>query len=154
MKKFISILLVALMAMGAEAQVTGNVRLGGGTIGSVDGRFGIAALALEANISFGANRRGVFSPSLLLGSQFKTKDSESNAFVIPLHLGYKFVIGDGAMFIPKIGPAAGICCDNFVLGPSVELAFEVKHFVIAGNGFYGFGDERGNGFLLTLGYKF
>ena len=153
MKKFISILLVALMAIGAEAQVTGNVRLGGGTIGSFfDGRFGIAALALEANIPFGANRRGVFSPSLLLGSQFK--DSESNTFVVPLHLGYKFVIGEGAMFIPKIGPAAGFCYETFVLGPSVELAFEIKHFVIAGNGFYGLGGENGNGFLLTLGYKF
>ena len=58
------------------------------------------------------------------------------------------------MFIPKIGPAAGFCYETFVLGPSVELAFEIKHFVIAGNGFYGLGGENGNGFLLTLGYKF
>lgn len=88
-------------------------------------------------------------------------------------------IGDKLLFFPKIGPAVGYDTFSdfsaFNSGPSVELAFEYKHFVVAVNGYYsikGVGryedsdyndgsytsraSDRPNIYSasLTLGYKF
>lgn len=76
-------------------------------------------------------------------------------------------LGNG-LFFPKIGPAVGydIYSDDrpFNFGPSVELAFEYKHFVAAINAYCAVNEvERYDYYYagtnittasLTLGYKF
>lgn len=165
MKKLFITIIVAFMAMVGYAQTTFNVRIGGGFFQSCYEDYyddyiesnGGAALAFEANIPLGARiNRFVFSPSLFVVSYLE----DGVNFDIPLHFGYKVSLGNGSLFIPKIGPMVGYHTydengfgDGFAFGPSAELAFEIKHFVIAANGYYDINHECVGAFC-TVGYKF
>lgn len=169
MKNLLVTIVAAFMAVVGYAQTTFNVRAGAGFFGASycdyddwyysEFKAG-AALAFEANIPLGARtNRLVFSPSLLIVSDF----GEHTNFNMPLHFGYKVPLGHGSFFIPKIGPMIGnhaiydeydeIMDTEFAFGPSTEFSFEIKHFVVAANGYYDVINSRG-GVFCTVGYKF
>lgn len=162
-KKFFICLVLAVMAIGANAQTTWNVRVGAGTFGIIkdnfDGvsqRFG-PALTAECNIPFKLGGSYTFSPSILAALSSGSSDAYTE-IVSCLHLGYKTVLSNNVLFFPKIGPMLGYC-DNVwdstcLLGPSAELAFEMKHFVVALNAYIGLIDETQPGGFLSFGYKF
>lgn len=88
------------------------------------------------------------------------------------NMGYRKRIGNNCLFVPKVGVAGGYFSlsdydDAFLVGPSIDLAFELKHFVIGLTGFYSIntttdtysghgGDDDCNIPMvsLTLGYTF
>ena len=169
MKKVLLALVMAVSVISAKAQITMNVRAGGGYNTDYDGVTGI----FQVNMPFETGGRWTFSPSLQLDMAIGPYENEgSQNILVPLLFGYKTPIGDKLLFFPKIGPAVGydIFSDfsAFNYGPSVELAFEYKHFVVAANGYY---SVKGVGRFdesvkycsmypniysasLTLGYKF
>lgn len=160
MKKLFITIVMVFMTMVGYAQTTFNVRIGGGFFQKVYDDYsksyaesnGDAALALEANLPLGARtNRFVFSPSL-----FVVYDLEDQVNInIPLHFGYKVLLGNGALFVPKIGPIVGYNAydEDFAYGPSTELSFEIKRFVVAANGYYDINSEC-LGAFCTIGYKF
>lgn len=178
MKKVLLALVMAVSVISAKAQITMNVRAGGGYNTDYDGVTGI----FQVNMPFETGGRWTFSPSLQLDMAIGPYENEgSQNILVPLLFGYKTPIGDKLLFFPKIGPAVGydIFSDfsAFNYGPSVELAFEYKHFVVAANGYFsikevGRHEESGNYYdgyyhtswdskfpniysaSLTLGYKF
>ena len=158
MKKFFLSLLVALMAVSAEAQVTWNVRAGGGISSLFYDDNGITAgvrFVVQSNIPFTKDGRWMFSPtfsfSIGIGG---TREKRSNDFIFPLYIGYKAPIGHNVIFSPKLGPVFGFrpgkkdtedmefVKTGFIAGPSVELSFEIKHFVVALNGYYSFVKQK------------
>lgn len=154
MKKLFLSLLVALMAVSAQAQVTWNVRAGGGFTSEYnhDGDvIGCVRFIVQSNIPFTEDGRWVFSPTFscafgLGGSNAK----KSNDFIFPLYVGYRVPVGRYVIFAPKLGPVFGFrpgkkdvkkidfMKTGFIAGPSVELSFEIKHFVVALNGYCSF----------------
>lgn len=112
MKKLFITIVMVFMAMVGYAQTTFNVRIGGGFFQTVDDHYsnsyvesnGGAALVLEANLPLGAKtNRFVFSPSLFFLYDLHDKININ----IPLHFGYKVSLGNGSLFVPKIGPMVG-----------------------------------------------
>lgn len=168
MKKYFICLMLAVMAMGVKAQTTWNVRAGAGTFGvCVSESHGSGyeyiynyisqeigpALAVECNIPLKKAGRYIFSPSICAAVIPDNSDVE----VMSLwHFGYK-VLGDGFLFVPKLGSIMGYCfgdSETVLLGPSTEMAFEIKHFVIALNAYVDLVNDRQFGAFLTFGYKF
>lgn len=160
MKKLFITIVMVFMTMVGYAQTTFNVRIGGGFFQTVYDDYsksyaesnGGAALVLEANLPLGAKtNRFVFSPSLFFLYDLHDKININ----IPLHFGYKVSLGNGSLFVPKIGPMVGysIYDEEVVYGPSTELSFELKRFVIAANGYYDINNECVGAFC-TIGYKF
>ena len=160
---------MALMmaALGAKAQVTTNVRVGCGVITDNIGMTGL----FQVNFPFLTGGAFTFSPSLEMDWAFGPSDWDeditSRNLSLPLQLGYKVPIRGNLMFFPKVGPAVGYefgddVKDNFNIGPSVELAFENKHFVGAIRGYYSvkgvkdyFGDDYAPySVTLNVGCKF
>lgn len=156
------------MAVVGYAQTTFNVRIGGGAFGASysydyfkdSELYGGAAFTFEANIPLGARiNKFVFSPSLFIVSDF----GEYTNLNIPLHFGCKVPLGHGSLFIPKIGPMIGTHTVSdeyyeetdieFAFGPSAEFSFEIKHFVVAANGYYDVANSC-VGVFCTVGYKF
>ena len=164
MKKLFICMVLAMMAIGIDAQTTWNVRVGGGYMETSfetwnggdycsDGVFG-ALLAVEANIPFKkiANR-WTFSPSLLLSSDL----GEIFEIVAPLQIGHKVAMTRGSLFFPKFGVAVGAeigGAETLIVGPSAELAFEIKHFVFAINSYYGLNEPSRISAFASVGYKF
>ncbi len=149
--------MVALMAIGAEAQVTWNVRAGGGVIEDYYGDPMVSArIFVQSNIPISGDKRWVFSPTFGFASEF----SGSYHIDLPLYMGYKIPIGERTFFVPKIGPVLGIEANSgtFIAGPSVEFSFEIDHFVIAASGYCSlvksYYYNTVYDFSLTLGYKF
>ena len=159
---------MAVSVISAKAQTTMNVRAGYGYNTDVDGVTGI----FQVNMPFKTGSRWTFSPSLQLDMAHNPWDDHgSQNILLPLYLGHKMKLGNG-LFFPKIGPAVGydIYSDDrpFNFGPSVEFAFEYKHFVAAINAYSSvievardyysgtFETAETNIFTasLTLGYKF
>lgn len=140
MKKLVLSFLLCIMAIGANAQVTMNVRAGGGINTSNLGLTGL----FQVNIPFKKASPFTFSPTIQYNTDFDTGNgSGSQNLLLPLNIGYKKMIGDNCIFFPKIGPAVGLDLysdDGFNAGPAVELAFEIKHFVVALNGYYAIED--------------
>lgn len=137
MKKVLLALVMAVSVISAKAQTTMNVRVGGGINTDADGFTGI----FQVNMPFKMGSKWTFSPSLQLDMAIDPYDNKgSQNILIPLLFGYKTPIGDKLLFFPKIGPAVGYDTFSdfsaFNSGPSVELAFEYKHFVVAVNGYY------------------
>lgn len=166
MKKILVTVVAAFMAVVGYAQTTFNVRIGGGAFGASyydyyyeDSELnGGAAFTFEANIPLGAKtNRLVFSPSLFVVSDF----GDYTNLNIPLHFGYKVPLGHGSLFIPKMGPMIGThTCEEhdgtyteLAFGPSTEFAFEIKHFIVAANGYYDVVNSCA-GVFCTVGYKF
>ena len=168
MKKFFLSLLIALMAVSAEAQVTWNVRAGVGGMedDNVDGSIA-PRLSVQSNIPFGSNSRWVFSPAV--GGSVAVNNGGFHVD-FPLLFGYKATLGRrNALFIPKLGPVLGYSTNgngSAIVGPSVEFAFEIGHFVAAVSGYYslvkGKNEWRYNytdefevfNIFLSFGYKF
>ena len=178
MKKIFFCLVMALMAVCAQAQVTWNVRAGvGGQEGLVyetGGHLGYhfhagATLTVESNIPFRKGSSFTYSPSLSVFSQVT-----DNRFriMLPLHVGYKMYLSDKLMFCPKLGLTLAYDINyansgyggyhssdyyennKFKIGPSIELPFEYKHFIVALQVQTLFAGRMQTGGSLTFGYKF
>lgn len=135
---------MAFSAMAGHAQVTFNIRAGGGGFQVVDDYgyssegvhnlfksfYPCGAIILESNISK-QDKKFTFSPSILVASDF----FEALLVEVPLHVGYKVPMGIRSLFIPKVGPMLGYDSYSgaFMCGLSSEFAFEIKHFILAIN---------------------
>ena len=164
MKKFFIITVLAIASFSSSnAQVTWNIRVGGGLIESfgycdyyrgdyVGGNEGAFVLALESNIPFKRGKAFCFSPSVI-----GAIGGESQEFIFPLLVGYKLKLSQNSLLIPKVGLSVGgfIYGDPLgVVGPSVALSFEHKHFIMGFNGCFNVIEDVGSSYLFTLGYKF
>lgn len=158
MKKFLLSLAMAITAIGASAQNTYNVRAGGAVLSDAAAFTTIA----QANISLKNVSLWTFSPAV----QFAT-DVDGIAAMLHANMGYRTRIGNNCLFVPKVGVAGGYFWhdsynETFLVGPSIDLALELKHFVIGLTGFYSINQTWGeyNGdcniplVSLTLGYTF
>lgn len=154
MKKIILSLVMAITAIGASAQNTYNVRVGGGFTNYYDDVYGNFNVMGQANFSLKDNIHWVFSPAL----QVATFD-ENISYITFINMGYRTIIGNGCLFVPKVGLAGGVYCDHwsneFLAGPSIDLALELKHFAIGLTGFYSLTYENNLSMVsLNLGYTF
>lgn len=170
MKKFFIITVLAIASFSSSnAQVTWNIRVGGGLIESfgdwddhywgdyywgdyVGGNEGAFVLALESNIPFKRGKAFCFSPSVI-----GAIGGESQEFIFPLLVGYKLKLSQNSLLIPKVGLSVGgfIYGETYgVVGPSVALSFERKHFIMGFNGCFNVVEDVGSSYLFTLGYKF
>lgn len=153
MKKIILSLAMAMTAIGVNAQNTYNVRAGGAAL------YGDAAFTTmaQANISLNDYGSWTFSPAVQIAT-----DGDDTAAMLHINMGYRTRIGNNCLFAPKVGVAGGSLGDSsegeFLLGPSIDLALELKHFVIGFTGFHSI-TQSYEGYhspllSLTLGYTF
>lgn len=159
MKKFLLSLAMAMTAIGASAQNTYNVRAGGAVLSDA----AAFTTMTQANISLKNVSLWTFSPAVQLAT-----DGDDTAAMLHANMGYRTRIGNNCLFVPKVGVAGGYFWhdsynETFLVGPSIDLALELKHFVIGLTGFYSinkametFYDETDNIPMvsLTLGYTF
>ncbi len=136
--KRIKLLFLAIIASFASlnAQTTFNVRGGFSTI-TADyhgDMYAGANIGFQANIPINRNERWVVSPTLIAASEFADTFQGS----LSIFIGHKIRIANNALFIPKIGPMVGFEANDsrFMAGPSIDLAFEIKHFIVSLNGYY------------------
>lgn len=155
---------MAVMVVSAKGQVTWNLRLGAGAFSfcsEIDysdyyedhyyEMSGGAAIVGQVNIPFSRISTFTFSPSFVLGI------GGAGHIAFPIHVGKKVMFGDRKVFFPKIGLVGGYDfweCGEGIFGPSVELAFELKHFVMAFNYYVGLLYGANHGAFATFGYKF
>ena len=138
MKKIFMTMLLAIMATTINAQVTMNVRVGGG-FGTYypkdyggwheyDYNCGFVTMAFQANIPFSKGSSYTLSPSLfLIGAP--DRFSGTRGFLVPLQVGKKIPIATNTLFFPKLGATLGSQNNGFRIGPSLALAIETGHFV-------------------------
>lgn len=162
MKRILLALVMAVMTVGVNAQITWNVRAGAGESCDSEGFSCFTpCLSLQTNIPLSAASKFAVSPTLTVA----TPDMDVVNIILPVYFGYKTILANQTLFVPKIGPCVGYLTDNgsFVAGPAAELAVEIKHFVIGVNGYYSLTsttDDGDNyefnhyGAFFTLGYKF
>jgi|GEM_PF-809700 hypothetical protein len=182
MRKFFFLLFAfCTISVSARTSAYYNVRAGveyAPTISHGEADFGFAFM-FQPNICFGNQKQFTFSPTL----QYDVTVGEevSHRIHVPLLLGYRVRMGERSFFVPKIGPTLGYSTttDNgdsdgissALIGPYVDLCFELHRFVLGLGGYYSFisGDAYKNGpygrylyhsghnaYALTLsfGYKF
>lgn len=174
MKKIIFSIFLAIMSIGAEAQATWNIRLGAGSSTTSWCPGGSFTIVGQSNIPFKRGGKWTFSPSLNYTFGFAGFEV-GQQLTAPLELGRKVLTGRRNIFYPKFGFVGGVYFDEDnclpILGPSLSLDTEVKHFVF-GVGMHYSGIPRSdyyreyNGFeydyerfdvfsfQLTFGYKF
>lgn len=159
MKKFLLSLAMAITAIGANAQNTYNVRAGVAYLNE----YAAFTTMAQANISLKNVSLWTFSPAV----QFAT-DGDCKTAMSHFNMGYRIRIGDNCLFVPKMGIAVGYFSqegyhDTYQVGPSIDLALELKRFVIGLTGFYSINkvqedDEKEFHNIpmlsLTLGYTF
>lgn len=161
MKKILLSLAMAMTAIGASAQNTYNVRVGG----TIMDEYTTLTTMAQANISLKNVSLWTFSPAV----QFAT-DGDGITAMLHANMGYRKRIGNNCLFVPKLGVAGGYFSlagynEAFLVGPSIDLALELKHVVIGVTGFYSinktvdiesyYDDEYNIPMLsLTLGYTF
>lgn len=161
MKKFLLSLAMAITAIGASAQNTYNVRAGGAVLNE----YAAFTTMTQANISLKNVGLWVFSPAVQLATE-----GDNTAAMLHANMGYLKRIGNNCLFVPKLGVAGGYFSlagynEAFLVGPSIDLALELKHVVIGVTGFYSinktvyiesyYDDEYNIPMLsLTLGYTF
>lgn len=158
MKKFLLSLAMAMTAIGANAQNTYNVRAGGAVLSDA----AVFTTMAQENISLNNYGSWTFSPAVQLAT-----DGDDIAAMLHANMGYRTRIGNNCLFAPKVGVAGGYFSlsdyyDDFLVGPSIDLALEFKHFVIGLTGFYSINQTLGEGngdcniplVSLTLGYTF
>lgn len=130
MKKFLLSLAMAMTAIGASAQNTFNVRAGGAVLSDAAAFTTMA----QANISLNNYGSWTFSPAVQLAT-----DGDDIAAMLHANMGYRTRIGNNCLFAPKVGVAGGSIGNKndgvFIIGPSIDLALELKHFVIGLTGF-------------------
>lgn len=160
MKRVFILMVFTIMAIGASAQVTYNIRAGIGgmnthtedEIGWYHGyhemTFSYGVMA-QANIPFYKHGKFSFSPTVLLDL------SDYIELYVPLFLGYKISIGHKKLFFPKIGPSL-VYTENHgaICGITTDLAFEFNHLVIGVFGCATVEHDEGHCILATIGYKF
>lgn len=171
MKKIFVTMLLAFMATTINAQVTMNVRVGGGVLNFEDGDDegkGIAgAFAFQTNIPFTKGSSYTISPSFWL---LMTDDTSNLGILFPLQVGKKVRLSNRTLFFPKVGATLGYQDEAFNVGPSLALAIETGHFVVSldaytslikrnldvyyNNNYYYNEDYSPSAASLTLGYKF
>lgn len=172
MKKFLLMVLFIACCMSVNAQVTYNIRVGGGIMGTyeknkwyhydegdTDTGFGFNA-QVQCNIPFQRGSQWTFSPSVTLGVQLD--DDHALQLYAPLQVGYKVPMGNSSIFFPKFGAALGyeIETESAIVGPTVSLDFEIKHFVVGLNAFYSIKGHNHYfsypmyGAYINFGYKF
>ena len=116
----------------------------------------------QENISLNNYGSWTFSPAVQLAT-----DGDDTAAMLHANMGYRTRIGNNCLFAPKVGVAGGYFSlydydEAFLVGPSIDLALELKHFVIGLTGFYSINQTLGEGngdcniplVSLTLGYTF
>lgn len=161
MKKFLLSLAMAITAIGASAQNTFNVRAGGAVLSDA----AVFTTMAQENISLNNYGSWTFSPAVQLAT-----DGDETAAMLHANMGYRTRIGNNCLFAPKVGVAGGYFSlagynEAFLIGPSIDLALELKHFVIGLTGFYSinkamepydsYEDECNIPMVsLTLGYTF
>ena len=159
MKKFLLSLAMAITAIGANAQNTYNVRAGVAYLNE----YAAFTTMAQANISLKNVSLWTYSPAV----QFAT-DGDCKTAMSHFNMGYRIRIGDNCLFVPKMGIAVGYFSEEgynqaSLVGPSIDLAFELKRFVIGLTGFYSINQAEEyyeNEFYnipmlsLTLGYTF
>lgn len=162
MKKFLLSLAMAITAIGASAQNTFNVRAGGAVLSYA----AVFTTMAQENISLNNYGSWTFSPAVQLAI-----DGDNTAAMLHANMGYRTRIGNNCLFAPKLGVAGGYFSlagynEAFLVGPSIDLALELKHVVIGVTGFYSinktfdieayYDDEYNNipMLSLTLGYTF
>lgn len=161
MKKFLLSLAMAMTAIGASAQNTYNVRAGGAVLNE----YAAFTIMAQANISLNNYGTWTFSPAVQLAT-----DGDDTAAMLHANMGSRTRIGNNCLFVPKVGVAGGYFSlydydETFLVGPSIDLALELKHFVIGLTGFYSinkamelydyYEDECNIPMVsLTLGYTF
>lgn len=158
MKKFLLSLAMAITAIGASAQNTYNVRAGGAVLNE----YAAFTIMAQANISLNNYGTWTFSPAVQLATNV-----DDTAAMLHANMGYRTRIGNNCLFAPKVGVAGGYFSlydydEAFLVGPSIDLALELKHFVIGLTGFYSINQTLGEGngdcniplVSLTLGYTF
>lgn len=161
MKKFLLSLAMAITAIGASAQNTYNVRAGGAVLNE----YAAFTIMAQANISLNNYGTWTFSPAVQLATNV-----DETAAMLHANMGYRTRIGNNCLFAPKVGVAGGYFSlydydEAFLVGPSIDLALELKHFVIGLTGFYSinkamelydyYEDECNIPMVsLTLGYTF
>jgi len=161
MKKLLICMVMATMAVCANAQITWNVRAGAGIQQAPDSDYDYEtetefspSLIIETNIPFAKSSSFTFSPAV---SAAYNLDDDITASAL-LHFGYKIPIAQNTLFCPKIGPMLGFQSTegDFLFGPSIELPFEINRIVIAANANVSLADpdETFFGAYLTVGYKF
>ena len=160
MKKYIVSIIMAVMVVSAKGQVTWNLRLGAGAFSycyeehydyTYTEMSGGAAIVGQVNIPFSRTSTFTFSPSFVLGI------GGASHIAFPIHVGKKVIFGDRKVFFPKIGFVGGYDFYEYgegIVGPSIELAFELKHFVMAFNYYVGLVYPANHGVFATFGYKF
>lgn len=161
MKKIIFAVFLAFMTVGANAQVTYNVRVGAGLGTNAFGDYKKKSVAqIQSNIPFSIASQFVFSPSVKL----EEDEAEFLSLYAPITLGYKLPMGGRNIFIPRVGVAVGCELDqgNMIIGPTVGFDFEISHFVVGVNGYYSLVEAEGEcdedfnhcSINFTVGYKF
>ncbi len=161
MKKFLLSLAMAMTAIGASAQNTYNVRAGGAVLNE----YAAFTIMAQANISLNNYGTWTFSPAVQLATNV-----DETAAMLHANMGSRTRIGNNCLFVPKVGVAGGYFSlydydETFLVGPSIDLALELKHFVIGLTGFYSinkamelydyYEDECNIPMVsLTLGYTF
>lgn len=161
MKKFLLSLAMAITAIGASAQNTYNVRAGGAVLNE----YAAFTIMAQANISLNNYGTWTFSPAVQLAT-----NGDDTAAMLHANMGSRTRIGNNCLFVPKVGVAGGYFSlydydETFLVGPSIDLALELKHFVIGLTGFYSinkamelydyYEDECNIPMVsLTLGYTF
>lgn len=163
MKKYFLFVVLVLSAMAAQAQCTWNVRGGLGLRSDCDDSHYWyyfvnesvvpgGAIAIQCNIPIGKSHRHTFSPTV-----FSTLGEYSSGLGL-LQYGYKIGSGLKGIFYPKIGVALGGGSEvGGIIGGSIELAYEYKHFIMASNYIPAYttdADYCFHAFGLTIGYKF
>lgn len=161
MKKFLLSLVMAITAIGASAQNTYNVRAGGAVLNE----YAAFTIMAQANISLNNYGTWTFSPAVQLATNV-----DETAAMLHANMGSRTRIGNNCLFVPKVGVAGGYFSlydydETILVGPSIDFALELKHFVIGLTGFYSinttehhvynFGcDDNIPMVSLTLGYTF
>ena len=133
MKKFLLSLAMGMTANGASAQNTFNVRVGGAYLYE----WAAFTTMTQANIPLNHHGSWTLSPAV----QIAATGNGSVAGMLHANMGYRTRIANNWLFAPKVGVAGGYSSlqdfdDAWLVGPSIDLTFEYKHFVIGLTGFY------------------
>lgn len=171
MKKIILFIILAIVAIGAEAQTTWNIRVGSGMATADWGPDGSFVVMGQSNIPFKRGGKWTFSPSLnyAFGAG---EEGGGHHITMPLEFGRKVLTKrNNIIFFPKFGLVVGGYVDEYcgtgIFGPSFSLDTEIKHFVF-GVGIHYSGIPRFEyddysddteyfdvmSFQVTIGYKF
>lgn len=132
MKKFLLSLAMAMTAIGASAQNTYNVRVGGAILNE----YAAFTTMAQANISLKDVSLWTFSPAVQLATNV-----DDIAIMLHANMGYRKRIGNNCLFVPKVGVAGGYLSEagnyeKIPVGPSIDLGLELKRFAIGLTGFY------------------